>query len=506
MRFFSLRLQNDAEDEFSPNMLNYIINLKNSQNYNKIIKILVVFSILSLFFPIRHVFLTKEAYLTGSYSDFTSFSLYLSDILIFLLALMVFLPRGGVRSLIVNRKLLIVNPLFWLILALLIVFLIHFGLNIRLNAYLLIKWLELIVAYGTFRLLFKQDSIKTLFLKLFAWLCGLESIIALVQFAKQSSIGLYRLGESHLAPNILGVAKIVSGETTFIRGYGTFPHPNPLSAFLVVGILITIYLLTLSENKKLATIYSILLFLNILGLTVTFSRGAYLALVAGLIIFFGLLFFRRHPDPERVHPSEGEGSQTPIKRSFTPRMHLGFRMTPVVVTAVSIIVTFFLFEPFLITRATFSDQSTIAREFYDVTGVKMALKNPIFGLGLGESMLHMKQYSHKSLAPWDKQPPHNYFIIAAAELGLPAMLILVWVFLSHLWGLIKKLRTNKNFLLSPFSFLLISIFCTFLVLMMFDHYFYDLNQTQLLLWIFLALISSAIQNPSPRNGEGQGRG
>jgi len=487
-------------------MINYVIKLKNSQNYNLIVKILLILFILSLFFPIRHVFLTKEAYLTGNYSDFTSFSLYLSDILLFLLALITFLPRGIKIWLKIKEFSFLSSspyalaPIFWLIIGLILVFLVHFGLNIRLNAYLLIKWLELLVSYGTFKVLFEQNWLKNLFLKLFVWLCGLQSIIALAQFAKQSSLGLYKLGESHLAPNIQGVAKIVSGGTTFIRGYGTFSHPNPFSAFLVAGTLITTYLLIHSANKKLITLYSILLFLNILGLTVTFSRGAYLALAAGLILFFGLHLLWRHP--ERVQPSEGshikDSSASDVPQSGIPLCGtFGLRMRPVIVLLISIVVSFFLFKPFLLTRATFADQSTMDRKFYDITGVKMAAQNPFFGLGLGESLLHMEQYSGKSLAPWDKQPPHNYFILAAAELGIPAMLILIWIFFSHLWGLIKKIRHNKQ---STNYYLLTTILCSFLLLMLFDHYFYDLNQTQLLLWVFLALMAAiASKNTNENN-------
>ncbi len=420
-------------------MHNYIINLKNSQNYYKILVLLFILAIFSIFFPVRHVFLTKEAYLIGDYSDFTSFSLYLSDILIFFTALTVFPPRG------VNFY-HVAKSLKWLILAIFVIFFIHFSLNIRLNAYLLIKWLELIVAYGTFSLLFEQNAIKNLFLKLFAWLCGLESILALIQFAKQSSIGLYKLGESHLAPSILGVAKIVSGGTAYIRGYGTFPHPNPFSAFLVAGILITIYLLTNLITKKSRVLYSILLFIDILGLTVTFSRGAFLALAAGLVIFFGFLLWHH--------------TETGIRRIASA----------IIILVASLIASFILFKPFLITRATFFDQSTIARKFYDVTGIKMAVKNPIFGVGLGESLLEMDTISGKTLAPWDKQPPHNYFIIAAAEMGIPAMLILVWIFFSHLYKLLKQKLTT-------YSLLLVTIFVTFLILMQFDHYFYTLDQT-----------------------------
>jgi len=263
------------------------------------------------------------------------------------------------------------------------------------------------------------------------------------------------------------VAKIVSGGTTFIRGYGTFPHPNPLSAFLLTGTLITTYLLTTSAKVTNKLSYSLLLFLNILGLTVTFSRGAYLTLAIGLIIFFGFLFFRH---PKTI-------------------------LAPVVVVLISLGVSFLLFKPFLLTRATFSDQSTIDRKFYDQAGVKMAEKNPIFGVGLGESVLMMENYAQKTLAPWDKQPPHNYFIIAAAELGIPAIIFLIWFFLNHFRQLVKKLRSGNNLQLTTYNLLLTTILICFLVLMQFDHYFYDIEQTKLLLWTMLALIAAQTKNP-----------
>lgn len=483
-------------------MFNYIINFKNSQLYLKLLRILLFLFILSLFFPIRYTFLTREAYLTSDYSNFTSFSLYLSDIIIFTTWFLLVLPRGGELwakikkqglALILHTKSYTLNPIFWLILVIFLSFITHFGSNTRLSIYFLLKWLELIVAYGTLVIMFRETGLKTSFFRLFSWLSGLQSILALIQFWKQSSIGLFRLGESHLSPSILGVAKIVSGGTRFIRAYGTFPHPNPLSAFLVVGILITLYLLINSSHKKERFAYSTLLFINILGLTVTFSRGAYLALAVGLIMFFGTLFFRRHPDPAL---DAGEGSQIGDSSD-------ALRMTPIIITILSIVISFFLFKPFLLTRATFSDQSTIDRKFYNNAGAKMIKENPIFGVGLGGSVLHMEQYSGKALESWEKQPPHNYFIIAAAELGIPATLILFWIFIFHLWQLFKNLKTcpelveglkikNSDF---PYYLLLTTILLTFLILMQFDHYFYTLQQTQLLLWTILAVIASEIKNP-----------
>jgi O-antigen ligase len=373
-----------------------------------------------------------------------------------------------------------VKSLKWLILVLFLAFIVHFTVQTRLSLYLLLRWLELIVAYGTLVVIFKEFDLKALILKLFACLSGLEALLALTQFAKQSSLGLFKIGEQHISPTILGVAKIVSSGTTYIRGYGTFPHPNPLSAVLVAGIFTTLYLLISSISLKAKITYSFLLFLSILGLTVTFSRGAYLALAAGLIIFFGMYnVIARSASDEAISPNKKIASAA-------------LAMTTILV---SIIISFAVFRPFLLTRATFSDQSTMARKFYDVTGVKMAIQNPIFGVGLGESMLHMEQYSGKVLAPWDKQPPHNYFIIAAAELGIPAALILLWIFLSQLWMLVKKIRLEKNPEQGTYYLLLTTILISFLLLMQFDHYFYTLEQTQLLLWFVLALNTAEIKNP-----------
>ncbi len=477
-------------------MIKFLLNKINIQ------KFLVFLFLGGLFFPIRHVFLTSNAFLTGGYSDFTSFSLYLSDIIVLMLFFGLIISRGREfwsklrenqsKNLSLLPCLIFLLSVFWLILG----FFQHFDLNIRLNSYFFIKWLELAVSYGTLRILFPENGLKIVFFRFFAWFCALQSVIALSQFAKQSSLGLYRLGESHLAPNVLGVAKIVSSGTTYIRGYGTFPHPNLLGAFLVAGVLMAIYLLLDSISLKSKVAYSIILFLNILGLTVTFSRGAYLALGVGLVIFFGYLFWRKTSCSAGPRPALIAG-QVPAPREKMDCSSSA--VIPMAIVIASIVVTGFLFKPFLLTRATFSDQSTVDRKFYDEIGLKMIETNPIAGVGLGESVLHMEQYANKSLESWEKQPPHNYFIIAAAELGIPGALILLWIFLFHLWQIIKRLKLETNVRLITYHLSLIAILSAFLLLMLFDHYFYTLEQTQLLLWIILGLIAAETPSINKKN-------
>jgi O-antigen ligase len=264
------------------------------------------------------------------------------------------------------------------------------------------------------------------------------------------------------------VAKIVSGGTTLIRGYGTFPHPNLLSAFLITSILLCLYLLLTSKERGMQVLYSLALLINTLGLTVTFSRAGFLALAVGLIIFFGYLLWTM---------------------SVETKKRILFALA---ITILSLLLSFIIFKPYLATRATVTDDAALERIFYARIGLKMLSQHPLFGVGIGDSVLHMQQYAPFKLWPWQIQPIHNYFLLAAAELGIPGALIFIWIFWSHLKSLILNLKSQRENL---FALSMLSILISFLVAMQFDHYFYTLQQTQMLLWVILGIISSTIKNP-----------
>ncbi|MBI5530720.1 MAG: O-antigen ligase family protein [Candidatus Doudnabacteria bacterium] len=441
----------------------------------------------SLFFPLRFVFPTKDAFETGAYSDFTSISLYLSDIFLFLTLLFLFLPRGiaslprgegipprgeidisrgRIAFLLKNKPLSLFIFCFWLILGLFW----HFKTLSEINWWFFFKYLELIVAYGTTAYLFRETSIKTTFLKVFVFFSSFQSILAISQFFAQKSIGLQKIGEQVLSPSILGIAKIVSSGTTYIRGYGTFPHPNLLSAFLCVSLIICLHLLVSSRKPIEKISYLALLIINAVGLTVTFSRAGFLGAGVAILIFFGLFSWKNW--------------QSNIKTIL-------YSLLIMALLGLGLIL---IFKPFLESRATVSDQASLERIFYAKTAWQMIKHQPIFGVGIGESVIHMQQYTQIKLWPWQIQPVHNYFILATAELGFPGAIILLWIFFAHIKIIILNLK--KEF--SEYSFLLLAIFLPFLILMQFDHYFYTLQQTQMLLWIFLGIILSQQKTPQTR--------
>jgi hypothetical protein len=66
-----------------------------------------------------------------------------------------------------------------------------------------------------------------------------QSLVAILQFIWQKSLGLTFLKESAFSVYDPGVAKVLINGDVFVRSYGFFPHPNVLGGFLAVSLLIT---------------------------------------------------------------------------------------------------------------------------------------------------------------------------------------------------------------------------------------------------------------------------
>ncbi len=421
---------------------------------NKFTNPLLFFLIALIPFSIRHVFDSSWNFQTGAYSDFTSLSLYISDIVLISLLLCFMwnhisssrLPRLSNLSLPLKIWFGLASAtVAWLILELFL----QSRETLSLQTYCSFR----VVLFLAFALVVSRIQVSR---EKLAWfftiLGGLQSIIAIFQFYWQKSIGLYILGESHLSPETLGVAKIVSHGTKLIRGYGTFPHSNLLSAFLVCSTLLNLYLLIKKPQISRGIWVYILLTLNIFGLFLTFSRGGLLAFGVGLIIIFAYFLINRR--------------FSIIRRVFIP---------------VSLIIagSALVLAPYLSTRTTISDSAVKERLFYNRIGEKMISDKPYFGQGTGISVLHMKQYAETELKPWEVQPIHNYYLISLAEWGIGAI-FLIATLLFPILALFKRKMNTWQVILS-------AIGISFLALFLFDHYFYTIWPTQLLLWLIVGL-------------------
>lgn len=308
------------------------------------------------------------------------------------------------------------------------------------------------------------------------WIFGLfQAFLAIIQFSRQASVGLRLLGESIFNPYMWGVAKVEALGQIFARPYGTFSHPNVLSAFLLLTLCLCLYYYySQSPHTKKAWLYLLFVQFTIIALFISFSRAAWLATVIATSFFH--VFTWNILKTEKI---------TLLLRNF-------------VVTAALCLLLLVTYQPFVKQRGNIFDKAYQERISYNRAAVNIIRKSPIFGLGPGETVLHMEQYLAPGTKPWEIQPIHNYYLLVAAELGVPALIL----FLVYVLYILKHLSLNMSLLTSKIRLkhaLLISGLVGTLTLMFFDHYFYTIQGTMLTFWVWLGLAAAAVVDRQSRN-------
>ena len=112
-------------------------------------------------------------------------------------------------------------------------------------------------------------------LRILETLIVIQAGIAILQFVKGSSIGLSFLGESVFSSGMKGSNFIDISGNLYIRGYGTFPHPNILAGWLLMNMTI------LWKYRK----GFVSLIISSVGVILTFSR-----LAIFLMIIFWIMY------------------------------------------------------------------------------------------------------------------------------------------------------------------------------------------------------------------------
>ncbi|MCK4919376.1 MAG: O-antigen ligase family protein, partial [Candidatus Pacebacteria bacterium] len=138
------------------------------------------------------------------------------------------------------------------------------------------------------------------------------------------------------------------------------------------------------------------------------------------------------------------------------------------------------------------------RLFYNNVSRETISNNFLFGSGIGTSIFqinsHLKNnYIEQEIEPWQYQPAHNIYFLIASEVGIIGLLFfllfVVYVTLNSI-----KIVSRETISNSKLSHYLLVIVMTFLFIGMFDHYFWTLQQGQLIFWLVLALIMVISKN------------
>lgn len=443
--------------------------------------------------------------INGQFNEYTGAYLYLSDIFLALA-----LVLWGILILCNKKRYLSINiPRSLLLLPALLVALSFISIfwsdnqNIAifrsiklLEFYLLYIYIILNVPCGTF---LKNSFSIIIFIGLF------QAIIGIWQFIIQHSIGFFWLKESLISPEIPGVAKFIFDGERIIRAYGLFPHPNILAGFLVFSIIATfVYkkLFHIATNVSRETSYganiehlikkcftwNIFLIIQIIALILTFSKSA----IIGVFIVFLSIHYRK-----MLHFGINVLPACPVGRCGTLIMqNLKKYWKQITIT---IIVLFLAINWLGLDWNTFLAKSMNERLFYLNVSRGTILTHPVTGIGSGQLVLKTADFVPygTKLELWQYQPVHNVFLLIWSELGIIGLFLLIW----WLWKLfhsrrneivphgtissygagVKHGETVDNFFKGLF---LATIF-----IMLFDHYFWDIQQGQIMLWLIAGLLA-----------------
>lgn len=414
--------------------------------------------IVSIFFPVRYVLENNQASILGYYSDFTSISLYISFVFV-----LIFISINIYRQ-ILNKDVKVISIILLSTFALLLIYQNQLQIEAMTSFY---QTLRISCALLLGYLVYKSPTplkYKTIIL----WICVLlgatQGLIALVQFLTQQSIGLHILGESPLAVSMYGVAKVVSRGTTYIRGYGTLPHPNILAGILSVISLLNLYLLNNTSQLKQRLILNFTYFLIIIGLATTLSRGGMVAFLISTTVWVVLNYYRKK-------------SILFIRKLW--------------VVPVTIIVCGIILSPWIVSRGTLSGESSTLRSLYNSEGLKIIENNWLIGTGPGTNLFQMADRLKNGLNYWDIQPIHNFWLITWSEMGIIGLIITFFILKGVILSWIKifsRENTDQKGETNCWSVTLTAIGIAIIGLSMLDHYFYTIWPAQLLLAIIIGLM------------------
>lgn len=363
----------------------------------------------------KHFFL-PFSYISGVRIDYLAPTIYLTDILIILLAILS-----------IKKHKIHISSKF-VIAFILIICNIAFSLSPWVSAYKWIKVIEVLVLFYILQLKLKP---KYILISLVSS-AVIQLVLSLYQISQQQSLqGIaYLFGERYFTISTPGIAKTVLQGVEILRAYGTFSHPNSLGGFFV--LLYSFVLFEKRFGKELVLKYAFVGLSSIL-IFLSFSKVA-----IGVFLLVTIFYVIKN-----------------ISCKFC---------------AVGRIIGLLILS--LVFISAQGDPESIQKRFYLIENALMTIKQfPLFGTGLGSYLMAQAQFP----IPYSYlffQPVHNIFLLLLAEVGIVLFgvisyflfifvkpflktqsgLILIFVvfftgFFDHYW-----LTLQQNFILIPVVF------------------------------------------------------
>lgn len=391
------------------------------------------------------------SFIYGQRIDYYAPTLYVTDILSFIFISFVFFKH----RLAISRS----SVLFSACLFLCISIGIFYSRNAFEGWYQLAKLAEyLLLGFAIKTYLDALHTLKPLILPLTLGVIS-ESILSIWQFLQQSSIGgvFYYFGERTFNGDTPGIANTSLYGQLILRPYGTFSHPNVLAAYLVLSLIIILFF----GSKMVFPLWmkilmNISLILGTLATVFSLSRVS-IVVWLGTVTILALKFFRR---------------KLSVPSPFPFLWFLSHVLFLAVVLSVFLITP--LSERFF--SLTLDNQSVTDRFALGYIALVMFLNHPLLGVGLGNFIGELPYQVYHHRVDLLLQPVHNIILLSAAETGILGFCFFLFFLAKSIQHIAKREKWIVCFLLG------IILFSG-----QFDHYFFTLQQGQLLFTLILSL-------------------
>lgn len=270
-------------------------------------------------------------------------------------------------------------------------------------------------------------SFRAFFTKTLEWFIVYFLVLEVFREKKHIYIALGVLLFTAFSTAIDGIIQFhVTGRDIFLgrelasgRATAGFDHPNGLGAFLAVIVMLSLSLIYLNLeklSKRLGLIFGF--FIMLWALIITFSRGAWLATLFGLIFLLSML-----------------------SRKFISFLLIGLFI---------IYICLLFFSPVEVKTLFRLDNENISRtliwrfELWE-DSIKMIRDKPFWGHGLNTFMTKFQFYHRRYAGRYLYHPTyaHNCYLQIAAEVGIFGLLCFLWIFKNLFLKVIKLIQDNR---------------------------------------------------------------
>ncbi len=266
-----------------------------------------------------------------------------------------------------------------------------------------------------------------------------------------------------------GAVQSVTGEKIW-RAAGLFYDPNVGATYIMIGTIIGLAVLLYSNIKR---VHKILIFISVvvssLGILATFSRSGWVGLIIG---FFVVALFHRK------------------------KIYLLYTLG-VLIIFLLVLIVFTEYGGFILNRAMsifeiMTDLSIRTRIGLAISGIKMFIDHPFFGIGLRGFPVLYDFY----LSPVTPQQllyvkeSHTLYVDVLAELGIMGIFIIILWFKRVLMDTYRKINSIEN---PTFRSILIGNFGVLVSLVIVYAFYGNLFPDFNLIWVNFGVIYSILK-------------